>query len=599
VKRLLLEHRPGRALSSLLILTVLVTAWFLFLLSLSGMFFYPLVAVGLSLLAAFAVFVLIRRLLVSPMTERLLIAVFFVLAVAVMSQSEPSIYTGRDQGTLAMAAELLATHGSFLASAPVIDTFFDLHEPGPAQNFPGFAYTKEGTLVPQFPLAYPALLGGFILLLGLPGIAVANGLLFFAALFIFYELLALFTRQSVAFGGTTLFALSFLPLWFSKLTLSENLALPLFLAAAYFIISFRADGKYIHFVGALLSSGMFLFTRVEGIYVFLVTIVLLIHSPKSRELFRTYPKKSLLAPALGLLLVCTAALPLYLPHGRILGKAALRFLQSLTTAPKHGVETASALLSLLGNFFTYGFLFTFFLALIGIVFLIRRRAWPLLIPALLALPGFAYVLFPNITPDHPWLLRRFLFLLYPAAVFTATIFLSAFLADDSTSPISLPRGWRRRLTLGVAVAALLVSALPGAAVAFPFAEHRGLYAQTAKIAARFGASDLILIDRETSGSGYALLSGPLFTHFGKQAAYIFNPADLDQIDLTPYTRAYLIAPVGSVYRYAENDTRTLVELDRLRITDSRFETLGLRTRDALRLPRVITTTTAVGLFEIR
>jgi hypothetical protein len=82
--------------------------------------------------------------------------------------------------------------------------------------------------------------------------------------------------------------------------------------------------------------------------------------------------------------------------------------------------------------------------------------------------------------------------------------------------------------------------------------HKQLLFHIKDLGANFENSDLILVDREASGDGWSMITGPMNFLLGKQAVYFFNPDDLNKIDTEKYTNVYFIIPDSQSTFYEKN-----------------------------------------------
>ncbi len=324
-------------------LSFIVFGWFALSLALGGLFYFPLIATGGTLLFALTILLGFKLWRLAPWDLRIAGTVALLCALLVGYTSEPTLFSGRDQGSIAEAAYRLATNTELAFSSPASESFFQIYGPGTALNFPGFAYTEQGYLITQFPLSYTAWLASFVSLFGITGFAIGNALLFFLFLFFFYQLLRLFVHPYYAFAGLTLAATSFLPHWFAKITLTENLAVFLFVFLVYNLILFLQEGKFLSYIGVLLSAGLFTFTRIEGFAFLLLTLFILVFLPQTRALFRTYPWKSIVIPGALFLFFFMRDFFINFPFFKMIGQALLKFLRGFydTTFATHARPSAS------------------------------------------------------------------------------------------------------------------------------------------------------------------------------------------------------------------------------------------------------------------
>ena len=85
-----------------------------------------------------------------------------------------------------------------------------------------------------------------------------------------------------------------------------------------------------------------------------------------------------------------------------------------------------------------------------------------------------------------------------------------------------------------------------------FVPDKNLLKETAILSQNFTKEDLIFVDREASGSGWSLLTGPLNFIHDKQAVYLFNPTDLAKINLDKFQNVYFVVPEGKLSFYEKN-----------------------------------------------
>ena len=526
---------------------VVFFGWFLFLLTLFQSFLPSLVFLG-AFISLIPLLFVGRKIWGGTSSEiRLVIifSLFFTLLIGIYTV--PTIFSGRDQGSISEAAFRLAQNGKLIFSTPASHTFFALHEKGPAQNFPGFAYTKTGDLITQFPLGYTSWLAGFVILFGEHGFIISNTLLLFLSLLFFYALLRKFVHPLYASAGLLLFATSFILIWFAKMTLSENLALFLFLSLCFALISFFEEGKILFYVSALLSASLLAFTRIEGFVILGITIAILTCSPYTNIIRKKYLWRSILLPLLFFLCVFIIDVIVNLPYYTVIGKALFKFLH-ITKSETLSTSITSLSPSLWSYFFLYGLGIVFILGLTAILFFIKEKRWLLLMPTLLTLPTFIYLIDPNISPDHPWMLRRFLFSIFPTLLFSAIVGIARLFSLQKSIPFSTPKG-KPFFAVTFLFLILLLSIYPAFIFGFSFAENRGLKEQALSVSQLFLDTDLVLVERGVTGSGFSMMTGTTSYLTEKNIVYFFNPNDLFSLNTTPYTHVYLIVPEKDQLRY--------------------------------------------------
>lgn len=513
--------------------------------------------------------------------EIALVVILSLVAIILFSYfTAPTIFSGRDQGSFSEAAIRLAQNHQLQFSFRAEKEFFNIYGPGTALNFPGFNYTPTGELITQFPLGYIAWLAIFYALFGLNGFIAANGISFFIFLMSFYLLARQYLSFSSALVSFFFILTSFVFSWFFKFTLSENMALAFLWFGIYaFIIFIREQTKAsaaekknsrFYLLASFLSLGLLAFARVEAI-AFLAVIVLIL-------IFRYKNWKNLLFAIIGkkILLALAVIAALYLLNIFINNQAYITIAKGLLHPIASQQNGGGLLLSayyLLRVFMAYGLFVFIFLGIFGFLYFCRREKFVFSLPFLIILPNFLYLISPNISADHPWMLRRFVFGIIPVCIFYTAIFLDRFFA--------------KRIYFYAASGLIALASL---AVFIPYlavSPNKNLLPQINDISQNFDDSDLILVDREATGDGWAMMSGPLNFLYGKQAVYFFNPKDLAKLDLSKFSNIYFIIPYRSLALWekyvtpcqlsqvkdykVENETLSLVAGDKQEILRSPVE----------------------------
>ncbi len=524
---------------------MILLGWLFFVLALFNFFVLPVILCGTILLLCTALFFLGSYCWFSTPLVRILVASLVVIITINSYLSTPTLLSGRDQGAISEAAIRLSQTSVLTYRSTAVSSFFDMYGPGLALNFPGFAYTDKGSLITQFPLTYTSFIAGFYSLFGITGLTLANSLLLFCFLLTLFELLRLFIRPERAFIATLVGALSFLPLYFVQFTLTENLAVFLFTFLVYSLIRFIQKPVFLHYVAIALTAALLTFTRIEG-YAFLVlTGIVLLWNKDARAMFRTYPWKSVVIPGVLMLFFFLRNFFINLPYYKTIGRALEKMLGGFGSNVISNTSTDLGILA--GHFpvggvlILYGVLPLFLLGTLGYLILWRSKQHLTFIPLLIALPTLLYLFLPNITLDHPWMLRRYYFTLFPVFLFGTAVGLSR-LADTTKRSFTL--------FLGIFVVLLLFS-LPAERTVLTVREDAALLPQIERFSGGFAPQSLILIDRLATGSGYAMPTAPLTNLFNRQAVYIFNPEDITKLDFKRFSGVYLLAPESELYRYTD------------------------------------------------
>ncbi|TAK96915.1 hypothetical protein EPO05_00615 [Patescibacteria group bacterium] len=582
------SHNPTEEYRGLLALGVYSTsiAWGVFILAMIDAFRgWLILAMFILLTMAFAY--AIKRYRVSfrfSQSTGLSIIGAMLLSLLIGYYSVPTIFTGRDQGSIAEAAIRLAENHRLEFSAPLGDQLFKIYGPGRALNFPGFYYTPEGQLITQFPLPYIAWLALFYTLFGLSGFAVANGILvtiFVVAFTLLFRLLSSGQKAQLFL----LFVLSSFPLmWFAKFTLTENMALALLWLAITALVSFQKEQRLLNYAAAILPLSLLAFTRIEGLVLLPLGLGILYWSTRSnKEFWQQSQRERMIVPMLLFVALAALALTRNFPYYKEVARGLLGADGPTASSAAYLWASLKYLYSLFNG---YGLLGVTIVGLFGLFNVWKQKNWTGLIPFLATLPVFIYVLIPTISHDHPWMLRRFSFAVLPCLA------LYAFLLLDSEKL----RPYRVR-TVVLTVGLFILTLFPFLKY-LPVRENADLLSETARLSQQFQATDLVLVDQLASGDGWAMIAGPMNSLYHRQTVYFFNPQDLDKTDLSAFSRVLLIAPENRAAFYTESVLGA-------RLSNPKpytLEATSLAKPDPLAtrvtLPELQTKTTRGNIFEI-
>ena len=514
--------------------------WLALILSLLGIFYGAILFVyALVTGAIFLRLLIFNRSQFRSDNYILFVIVISLLAIFLFSYyTTPTIFSGRDQGSFSETAIRLAQNHHFTFSSPASVEFFKIYGPGKALNFPGFNYTKEGLLLTQFPPGYASWLAIFYSFFGLNGLIIANGVAFFVFFLSFYALVRQFLNSRAALATFFMVLTAFVFLWFFKFTLSENLALMLVWFGIYAFVVFTENKNRFYFIASFLSFGLLLFSRIEAL-AFLVMITLVL-------LFKYRDWKYLVFAVLGkkALLVILSVLTVYVFHASINSQTYIALIKNLfkpLAGLKQDILNTGGLtmfIYVLKVFTLYALLSFLFFAAAGIVYLLKKRKFEILLPFLIVSPAFFYLIQPSITPDHPWMLRRFLFTVIPVFIFYAAWFLDKLL--------------KKRFLFYFSSCLLIVANLAVSVPYLSFSPNNDLLPQIKELSENFTASDLILVDQFATGDGWSMMTGPMNFLYGKQAIYFFNSNDLDKINKSKFSKIYFIIPDGNLEFYSKS-----------------------------------------------
>lgn len=523
-------------------------AWVLFFLSLSGYFYVWVIIFAAVFLTFAAAWYLITKKIIQNISKELPLVFIFSVLLAVFFSffTSPTIFSGRDQGSISQAAIRLAQNHRLEFSTPASNTFFKIYGQGKALNFPGFYYDENGYLITQFPLVYISWLAGFYAIFGLNGFVVANIILLVLFLTSFYVLLRIFSKSPTLSGFFFLLtATSFLVFWFFKFTLSENITLAfLWLAIAQTVLFLKSREK-IFYYACLLAFGLLIFSRIEGFIFFFLGIASIFIFFKDGGFSNKEHPKMILVPIFLFLAVFSFNASKNFYFYKEIAKSLLKIPQKLEISASPSL--LDSFFQRLEIFWIYGLVGILILGIIWIIYLLKNKKYPELLPFFIVFPTFFYLIDSQISPDHPWMLRRFVFSVFPALAFYAFLLLNHLLKK------------KKIFYLAILSLILIIFNIRPLYSYLLFSENETLLEQTKTLSNNFSDKDLILIDRLASGDNWAMISDPMSSLFHKNAVYFFNPNDLEKIDTGNFEKIYLIVPQKNMNFYTDSTIGSRIE----------------------------------------
>jgi hypothetical protein len=461
----------------------------------------------------------------------ILISLGFILLFSIFTT--PTIFSGRDQGSYGEAAIRLSQNHQLEFSTPASQEFFRIYGPGKALNFPGFNYTSSGNLITQFPLGYISWLAVFYSLFGLDGLIVANAVSFFIFLISFYLLAKTYLSKTPLIISYLLLITSFVFSWFFRFTLSENLALMLIWFGILQLIMFLKHKDNLHFIAFILSFGALIFVRIEAwSFLFIIATILAIKYKNRYSQLFSKPSATI-----------TAIIALFfLISLKINSAFYISFLKGFLKSVENPIQASTnpffSIIYVWKVLNTFSLLPSIILAILGLIYFLKKKQYDLLIPFFIVIPTFIYLIHPGISDDYPWMLRRFLFSIAPVCILYAVIFLDRYL---------------HRKYVFYAISTLLIfSNLLIFMLYFTVSENSNLLPQIETISTNFTAKDLVLVDQKATGDGWSMMTGPLSFLYGKQAVYFINPADIDKINSKRFGQIYFIIPDDNLSLYEKS-----------------------------------------------
>lgn len=542
------------------------------------------------------------------------VLIFVLVAGLFLSYSStPTIFGGRDEGSYSNSAISLVNNQKLTESSVLTKEFSKIYGAGKALNFPGFYYEKSGQLKSQFLPAYPTYLALFYAVFGLNGLKIANLLPFVTLIFAIFSLFKwLLLKEDPQLNSKKKNFFSLLPIIFLvsslplailyKFTLGEIWFASLIWSAIYLAVTYFSSQRnravyYLTFLPLLLLP----LARVEGPVILFMFLLFFILEDSVNLKKVEYQMPFVLLTSLFFLTV------IWEPNffiNAVKGIAEPLF-------PSQEIAPVSADKGLwpddwknfyLGKiFFTYN-LWAFWLMLFASLFALLKKFWvnlqnknhlefslPLL-PFLVLLPTLFYFWDANVSLDHPWMLRRFIFSLLPLAVLYSSLFLfrifhkRAFVfyllvvALTMTNLTLFFSSQESLANLSVAEEDQLVPKEP--LNFFSYSQNEDLLKQLKKLdqIIQPGKADLILVSQKASGSGWAMLAEPWRNILGRNAVYFFNPNDLDKIEKKKFERIFLVV--------SENEEALFEKIPKEKISPYAIEnSLILPSKDPLSPPQ--------------
>ncbi len=521
-------HQNDKLILKSIIILVVSYAWIAFLLTLLGVFYVQILWISWFLLNTFFTLKKIIKFPKPSKTFSVLIIISLISGIFIASQSNPTVFTGRDQGSIAQAAKELAIHHTSHFHLLESDAFFEHYGTGKALNFPGFHYDADGALTTQFPLPYISFLAGFVGVFGSKGIFLANAFLF-VLFFLSIVSVAKISLPSSKYGLWIFLILliSSAPiLYFTLFSLSENLASALVFSTILLFLFYFLEKNYKTLVLLLLTLGILTFTRIEGFWFLLVSLFILF---RDKNLIKEVIIKHTFVTALLISFFISILIATFVTNFsfyKTLFAVALHKLDFSAKTPKD-YNKYNFLVDVL---FKFNLLIPLILSALYICYIslkrgiIKYKAFALFF----VFPIFIYYIKPNITLDAPWMLRR-----YDFAVLPITILYSSAL-------IIL---WSKSKFKYLSFTTFIVLVIFNLSVAKPLLfekNHDNLLKQTHSLAQKFSENDLVLLSANVTGDGFSMLPGPLRTEYNLHATYFFNPNDWDKIKKDKFSHVFLI-----------------------------------------------------------
>jgi len=473
-------------------------------------------------------------------TKDLLIAGVIMISVIFLSlYVSPTIFSGRDQGSLSEAAVRLSQNHELQFSDAASNEFFKIYGPGKALNFPGFNYLQNGNLITQFPIGYVSWLAAFYSWFGLNGLIVANSISFLIFLIAFKSIADLLLKPNRSWMAIGFVLSGFIFIWINKFTLGENLAMAFLWVAIYEIMKYFRDENKLNLITAVLSLGLLLFVRIEALVFWIMLIILLLYMKRNHLLVRgkTFTKSFYLATFL--------ILSAFVANLWIFRFSYLGFVKSIAKPFINGsgqmVQESifSNWLYFIMILLSYSLLSFVIFGILGIFYSMRKKNLFIMIPFIIIVPTFIYLFFPSVSLDHPWMLRRFAFSIIPAVMLYTLVFFD----------IHVKRDWQFYFLTSLLIVSNLVISGPF----ITFVPYQGLREQVSQLSKDFRPNDLVLVDQMASGDNWSMITGPMGFMDQLQSVYLVNVNDIPKIDSGKFGRIFLMVSDDKSGYYLKTD----------------------------------------------
>jgi hypothetical protein len=552
------------------------------ILAVTNLFYTALLASWIVLIPVGILFFIKKeKLEITPHTQSELWIFAFIASIGIMLSAfvAPTIFGGRDEGSLSTNAILLSQNHSLKHTDEMTKQFFEIYGPGKALNFPGFFYTADGSLKSQFLPAYPAWLATFYSFFGLEGIKFANLFPFITFIFSFFLILKRFSAKPIFnFLGVALLITLFPITLFYKFTLTEIFFAALLWFSLHFVLRHLAEKTHWTFVAIFIPLLITPFLRIESIaFGFTLLFILILMNFEKMKLPR-YKKPFI---ALGIIFFLSLIINAHFFTETVKNFASISPVKDLQESGE--IKSFSLFpddwknLYILKILFNYNILPLLILGGSYVYALFRKKHWEALVPFFFLMPAFIYLVDANISLDHPWMLRRFMFVIIPLSLFYAVLLI------EKTALV-------KRLPFYIVVVLLILNSSQSA-LFLTYSENKTLLSQTKSLMENFSDKDLILVSQKSSGNGWSLISEPAKTLLGKNAVYFFNPNDFEKLDTDEFQNVYLIV--------SDEEKELYKDLEKEKVKDYTItNSIVAPSKDPLAQPSTLETETSGSVYQI-
>jgi len=516
-------------------------------------------------------------------------------------------------------------HGGYVADAVTLVKEGRIN-PDPGYNYSSFS---KAVFTDQFVfgriVGYPIYLALFYAWAGLKGLFMANSLLLFLTLNIFYLLGKRLKDRLTGVIFITLFACNFLTIYFSRRTLSENLMLFLFWLAAYLFIKSLHEKKYSIMTAGLIPLLISLLVRVEGTFflIFFIIAILIVKYQKKIRWSQIFLNKNLLVIGLIILLLANYAI-FYLPPSYTQIVRGARFIIRPVVVLTAEIIPAIGNNSFVQEYFisneTYvnvveetrkinDFKYVFsvlsfyfiipYILLVIIGFYQRKFKWKIILLGLIALPSLLYLYDPLIVRDQPWALRRYWSVFIPYIILVSSVYLRGL---PSLKRIKPKKVMGMNTLTAVIITIIVIINLNFTARIFPYAENHEQDEELQALAEKFNPQDIIVFS-DNYYDPLGRFSSILKYHYGldniiwpaynqKKSPNVNLATINDYIQSNKYKKIYIISstsPSSEDQIHKLFDNGDLINVDKFSLNMSRLLVPSNKTEYPPTIPKISTT----------
>lgn len=405
---------------------------------------------------------------------------------------------------------------------------------------------------------------------GLTGMLfLGNSLLLWLSLCLLYFVSKQLAGQLAGAFTSILFATNYVTLWFSRRTNNENLALFLILLIMVLLLSFLKTKKLSCFFLSLIPLSLFMLTRPEAIIVVLTYLLvsflifgvtffkktqLIINSPRivlillicfifcATAIYSTVRYQNLTGDRY----INSAISPLLKQTIDVLNRTKEIVLKKITETgieseaikPKPVYTDITTFMTpyALDSLSRYFILQVLFIAIISLAWL-RLDA---IIILLFLSPYFVSLIYPSITADHPWMMRRYWIAVIPVAYILFNLFLF------TSKKIS------RRVQILIVITVCIINLVLSSPI-INLAEQRGLLKQLKPVAELADKDTLIVLTGNIRG-----WNAPLYYYYGVNNIDPYGNYSQEFRSTKPFGKEFQdsLKPFKKIYYISETELTT-------------------------------------------